>query len=244
MSNDALVAFTPSGWRGRFAIGTSVLQAARSLGVDIDSVCGGRGLCGRCQIELSTGEFAKHGVKSCAEHLSAFSDVEQHYNDRHGMAAGRRLSCSTQVLGDLVIDVPATSQVHRQVVRKAAEAHDIALEPTVRLYYVEVQPTDMHNPSGDLRRLKEALEFEWRLTNLACDVRVLQHLQSALRQSDWKVTVAVHQGNKLIAVWPGFRGNSPSCTAPAPAPAYRTSAHPTASTRRRRSCRGSSDSPG
>ena len=50
---DALIVFTPSGKRGRFAIGTPVLQAARALGVDIDSVCGGRAICGRCQVTLS-----------------------------------------------------------------------------------------------------------------------------------------------------------------------------------------------
>ena len=121
------------------------------------------------------------------------------------MAPGRRLSCSTLVLGDLVIDVPSDSQVHRQVVRKAAEAHDIELDPVVRLHYVEVQQPDMHDPSGDLRRLEDALDFEWRLTGLACDVRVLQQLQPALRKGGWKVTVAVHGGSQIIAVWPGFR---------------------------------------
>jgi uncharacterized 2Fe-2S/4Fe-4S cluster protein (DUF4445 family) len=205
MANDALIVFTPSGRRGRFPIGTPVLQAARSLGVDIDSVCGGRGMCGRCQVQLSEGEFAKHGVTSRADHLSEFCETEQRYAEKRGLAAGRRLSCSTKLLADVVIDVPAESQVHRQVVRKAAEAHDIALNPTVKLHYVEVQPPDMHDPSGDLRRLESALEFEWRLTNLACDVRVLQNLQQALRKSQWKVTVAVHEGNKIIAVWPGFK---------------------------------------
>ena len=63
---DALVIFTPSGRRGRFAEGTTVLDAARSLGVDIDSVCGGRGLCGRCQVVPSFGSFAKHGITSPA----------------------------------------------------------------------------------------------------------------------------------------------------------------------------------
>src|SRR5207248_5971747 len=41
---DALIVFTPSGKRGRFALGTPVLNAARALGVDIDSVCGGRAI--------------------------------------------------------------------------------------------------------------------------------------------------------------------------------------------------------
>ncbi len=202
---DALVVFTPSGRRARVPLGTPLLQAARSLGVDIDSVCGGRGLCGRCQILLAEGHFAKHGVTSRAENLSPFGPVEQEYCRTQSMAPGRRLSCSTQVLGDVVIDVPPDSQVHRQVVRKAAEAHDIELDPVVRLHYVEVQPPDMHDPSGDLRRLEDALDFEWRLTGLACDVRVLQQLQPALRRGGWKVTVAVHGGSQIIAVWPGFR---------------------------------------
>ena len=202
---DALVVFTPSGRRGRVPVGTPLLQAARSLGVDIDSVCGGRGLCGRCQVLLAEGDFAKHGVRSRADHLSAFGAVEKEYCRHQTMAPGRRLSCSAQVLGDVVIDVPSDSQVHRQVVRKAAEAHDIELDPVVRLHYVEVQEPDMHDPSGDLRRLEDALDFEWRLTGLACDVRVLQQLQPALRKGGWKVTVAVHGGSQIIAVWPGFR---------------------------------------
>ena len=204
-TKEALVVFTPSGRRGRFPVGTPVLQAARSLGVDIDSVCGGRGICGRCQVVLAEGEFAKHGVKSLAENLSPIGAVEEEYNKTQPMASGRRLSCSAQVLGDVVIDVPSGSQVHRQVVRKAAEAHDIEVNPVIRLHFVEVQQPDMHDPSGDLRRLEDALEFEWRLTNLSCDVRVLQQLQQALRKGDWKVTVAVHSGSQIIAVWPGFR---------------------------------------
>ena len=40
------VVFTPSGLTGDVETGTSVLDAARRLGVDLDSVCGGRGICG------------------------------------------------------------------------------------------------------------------------------------------------------------------------------------------------------
>ncbi|MCB1814969.1 MAG: DUF4445 domain-containing protein [Candidatus Competibacteraceae bacterium] len=204
-SGDAMVIFTPSGRRGRFPIGTPVLQAARALGVDIDSVCGGRAMCGRCQVVQSVGEFAKDGIASRPEHLSAFSTTEQEYDRLNGLKKGRRLSCQTQVLGDVIVDVPQDSQVHRQVVRKRAEVQDIELDPIVRLYYVEVQEPNMHDPSSDLRRLEEALEFEWRLTNLFTDIRVIQELQLALRQGEWKVTVAIHDDNKIIAVWPGLR---------------------------------------
>ncbi|MDE0308773.1 MAG: ASKHA domain-containing protein [Acidiferrobacterales bacterium] len=204
-NTDSMVVFTPSGRRGRFPKGTTILQAARSLGVDLDSVCGGRAMCGRCQIELSTGAFAKHGVESRTEHLSSLSAVETEYAKSHELRNGRRLGCSVQILGDVVIDVPPESQVHRQVVRKRAEVHAINLNPVVRMYYVEVQEPNMHDPSGDLQRLKDALEFDWRLENLSCDLKQIQQLQSALREGEWKVTAAVHDGSQIVAVWPGFR---------------------------------------
>ena len=206
--SDAMVVFTPSGRRGRFVKGTTILQAARSLGVDLDSVCGGRAMCGRCQIELSTGSFAKHGVQSREEHLSSFSQLENEYSKTHELLDGRRLGCSVKILGDVVIDVPPESQVHKQVVRKRAEVHDINLNPVIRMYYVEVQEPNMYDPSGDLQRLKDALEFDWRLENLSCDLRQIQKLQSALREDDWKVTAAVHDGSQIVAVWPGFRDHA------------------------------------
>jgi len=150
------------------------------------------------------GEFAKHGVQSRAQNVSPWSAAEERFAARRPLASGHRLSCSTQVLGDLVVDVPASSQVHRQVVRKEADAHDITLDPVVHLHEVEVERPDMHNPSGDLRRLSAALEREWSLSDLTCDPGVLPGLQAALRRGDWQVTVAVRGGRRIIAVWPGF----------------------------------------
>ncbi|MBS0367175.1 MAG: DUF4445 domain-containing protein [Proteobacteria bacterium] len=204
MNKDPLVVFTPSGKRGRFPVGTPLLAAARSLGVDIDSVCGGRGLCGRCQVLVMEGDFPKHGITSGSANLSAVSETEQAYARRKTLPPGHRLSCSSRIQGDLVVDVPPGSQVHRQVVRKAADARPITLDPVVRLHYVEVREPDMHDPSGDLQRLREALQREWDLTGLDCDLRVLQKLQSALRKGQWKVTVAVHNASQIVGLWPGL----------------------------------------
>ena len=124
MSNDPLVVFTPSGKRGRFPVGTPILTAAQQLGVDLDSVCGGRGICSKCQITPAFGEFPKHGVTAEEDALSPWNAVEQRYDDKRGLPAGRRLGCQAQVQGDVVIDVPPESQVHRQVVRKAATARE------------------------------------------------------------------------------------------------------------------------
>jgi len=204
MTEEALVVFTPSGKRGRFPIGTPLLQAARTLGVDVDSVCGGRALCGRCQVLVMEGDFAKHGVNSRSANLSPVSAAEQQYSRRKPLPSGHRLSCSARIEGDLVVDVPPSSQVHRQVVRKAADSRVFTLDPVVHLHYVEVQQPNMHDPSGDLQRLMNALRDEWGLKNLQCDLQVLQNLQANLRTGDWKVTAAVHAGSRIIGLWPGL----------------------------------------
>ena len=70
---EATIVFTPSGRRGRFSVGTPVLAAARALGVDLDSVCGGRGICGRCQVRDADG-------------LSPFSAVEERHAQKRPLA--------------------------------------------------------------------------------------------------------------------------------------------------------------
>ena len=204
-TNDARIVFTPSGRRGRFPPGTKVLDAARSLGVDIDSVCGGRALCGRCQVHCSEGDFPKHGIVSRAQHLSTITAAEQRFGERRPLADGRRLSCQAGICGDLVIDVPAESQMHRQIVRKQADHRDITLDTTVHLYYVEVQPASLDEPAGDLQRLLQALASEWQLTDLDADPVVLAGLQRSLRDGDWTLTVAIHRQSTILAVWPGFQ---------------------------------------
>ena len=207
----AKVVFMPSGRRGEFALGTTVLSAARSLGVDIDSVCGGRAVCGRCQVTLSTGEFPKLKIISAATNLTPVSETEKKYGRIKGLKAERRLSCQACLVGDAVIDVPAESQIHRQMVRKAADTiRDLHIDPVVKLYYLELAKPTMADQTCDLERVQAALRREWRLEGLDADVTFLRTLSAAVRAGDtyggdWKITVAVREDRKLIAVWPGFK---------------------------------------
>ena len=206
---DALVIFTPSGKRGRFAHGTPVLTAARQLGVDLDSVCGGRGICSKCQITPGYGEFAKHGVTVSDSALSDWNSVEERYKSIRGLTSGRRLGCQAKIMGDVVIDVPPESQVHKQVIRKSATQRDIVMDPATRLLYVEVAEPDMHEPSGDFERLSAALQDQWQVAGITADLALMRRLQPALRKGEWKVTVAVHRGNhdaapRILDIWPGF----------------------------------------
>lgn len=210
---DPLVLFMPSGQRGRFAKGTLVIEAARSLGVYVESVCGGRGICGRCQIEVAEGIFAKHKITSAADNLSAWSAKEERYAAKRGLKPGRRLSCSTTIEGDLVIDLPSDMAVNAAVVRKAVDTRDFPRDPAIRLLYVEVVEPDMHAPLGDLDRIFAALEKDWGISAPIVDPGILPHIQKTLRDGAWKVTCAIAQDRdderpRLMGLYPGLKNEA------------------------------------
>ena len=189
--DDHLVVFTPSGRRGDVSPGTTVLDAARRLGVDIDSVCGGRGICGRCQVEPMFGEFAKHGITADASHLSPSGTVEADYRGRRPLTEDRRLSCTATIRGDLVVDVPAESQVHRQVIRKDIDLGDIELDPVLVLRLVEF---------GEGDDLLAALGSQWGLTGLELPPDL-----DIVADGSGLATVAIRDVSQVVAVWPGLR---------------------------------------
>ena len=212
--SDPLVIFTPSGKRGNFPIGTPILEAARELGVYVESVCGGRGICGRCQVAPEFGKFAKHGIESKADAVSEWSLKEIRYTDKRGaLKDGRRLSCSATVQGPLVVDIPADAVVNQQTIRKEADTRLIERDPAIHMCYVEVDEPDMHKPLGDLDRLKVKLEQEWGFTDVLVSQHILPNVQKVLRDGNWTATVAIHQDLEtsrptMIALYPGLKNEA------------------------------------
>ena len=166
---DFKVAFMPSGKRGVFDKNTTILDAARSLGVDLDSVCGGRAICGRCQIEVSEGEFAKLAISSKIKHISPFNQSEIKYEKRKSLANNRRLGCQSKILGDIVVDIPPESQLHQQLVRKDFEAIDITVNPITRLYYLNLGNIDY----DELTKISRGISF--------FKISIKKHSSSALK---------------------------------------------------------------
>ena len=210
ISEKVKIFFSPSGKQAKINKGQNLLTISRELGVDIDSICGGRAMCGKCQIEVSEGSFPKLNINSLETNLSKKNSLELNYFTKRKVKQRRRLACQCSVLGDVVIDVPSTSQLHTQLIRKEADNREIELVPPIKLCYIEVKQPNMDDPSGDLTRVKEALILHWNYRikgELNCDLKVLQSLQSILRKSDWKITVALRYGNQIVAVWPGLKND-------------------------------------
>jgi uncharacterized 2Fe-2S/4Fe-4S cluster protein (DUF4445 family) len=198
-----LVIFQPSGSRGHVEDGVTIVDASRKLGVELESVCGGQATCGKCKVRIEEGFFERFGIESSMDHLSPLEERESKFFEKHEGLKDYRLSCVTQIYGDVLIFVPEESRKGKQVVRKAATDRKIELNPAVRNYYVEMTPATLEDTTGDWERLTEELEKKHGIKDLVIDYRTLLSLQGTVRKGDWKVTVSVWMGKEVIAVYPG-----------------------------------------
>ncbi len=198
-----MVVFQPSGVRGKVADGATILEASRQLGADIESVCGGKGTCGKCKVRIERGYFAKYGISSKISSVTMIGEGNEKFLSKAQLRKNYRMACQTRINGDVVIFVPEESRKGRQVVRKEATARDIKLKPAVKKYYVELKNATLHDTLGDLERIQEALAEKYKLRDLTIDYPVLLNLQNIVREGNWKVTISVWNKKEIIDIEPG-----------------------------------------
>ena len=201
--NKAKVIFQPSGRRGEVPKDVTLIEASRLLGVDIESLCGEKKVCGKCKIRVEKGFFEKFGIESSGSHLSTWQEEEDKYINAEEKKSGYRLGCVAKVEGDVLIFVPEESRAGKQVVSKKARDIHIDHNPAVKIYYVEVEPPTFEEPTGDFERICRELEKEYGLKDLKIGIFTLRQLPTALRDGEWKVTVSVWNDQEIIRVRPG-----------------------------------------
>ncbi len=200
---DHQVVLMPSGRRGRIADGTDLLSGCRSLGVDLESICGGKQTCGKCQVIVEEGRFEKHGLTSEASHLSPPGAQEEACAAKYGID-GRRLACAAHLRGDVLITVPEESQARKQTIAKEATERTIDVQPAVRLAYVEVAPASLGDHRGDWQRVAEALRAQWQIEAPLLDPAVLPSLQPALRLGHHTLTLTLWNDREVLRIEPGY----------------------------------------
>ena len=193
----------PSGRRGLIAEGTDLLTACRSLGVDLESICGGKQTCGKCQVVVEEGRYEKHGLTSAARHLSPPEAQEIACAAKFDIH-GRRLACAARVQGEVLVSVPEESQARKQVIAKEATERTITIQPAVRLIYIEVTPASLGDHRGDWQRVEQALREQWQIASPVLDTAVLPSLQPALRRGGSTLTLTLWDEREVLRIEPGY----------------------------------------
>lgn len=200
----SLIVLMPSGRRGQVPEGTTVLEAARLLGIQIESICGGLGTCHKCLVQIEEGYFAKHGIESRLEHTTPLTSVERRTLARLGLSSGR-LACQARIQGDLLVNVPESSRGQKQIIRKSARVQQsIEIAPALRQRYLKLEPSVLGAASGDWERVRAAACAAWGLDQLSIDLPALRNLQAALRDGAGGLTLTCWQQREIIDVQPGY----------------------------------------
>ena len=194
----------PSGRRDQISQGTTILEAAQGMGVSIESICGGKGTCGKCQVVVEEGKFPKYGITSQASHLNERTSQEDSLLTP-GAEPNRRLACACRIEGDLLVTIPEESRGQKQVIRKSASQLVVEVQPALRKVYLEVEPARLGDHRGDWGRLQDAFDSQWQLSDLEIDLYALQQLQSALREGDHKLTATIWQDSLVLDLQPGLQ---------------------------------------
>jgi len=207
----ATIIFQPSGSRGTISKGKTVLEAAQELGENIESLCGGKGTCGKCRVLISEGNYPKYGIDSQRNNLSDWQKTEAKFLSNKQRSQGFRLACRASIKDDVLAFVPEESRASKQVVSKHLPPITVPYDPIIEKYNLIIEPTSANGSQGDLERLLDALDIQYGLKDLGCnidtlypcDIDVLRNLPLRLREQKWHVTVSVWMDQEIIRIVPG-----------------------------------------
>ncbi len=207
----ATIIFQPSGQRGKISKGKNVLYAARELGENIESLCGGKGSCGKCKVLIAEGHFPKYGVTSHRKNLSRWQKTEANFINTTQKNKGLRLACCAVIKDDALVFVPEESRASKQIVSKRPRLIPVDYDPVVKKYDLIMDPPAAADARGDLERILSGLNVQYGLKDLgcdidslySCDIDVLKHLPIRLRDQNWHVTVSVWMDREIIRILPG-----------------------------------------
>jgi uncharacterized 2Fe-2S/4Fe-4S cluster protein (DUF4445 family) len=181
--------FQPVGRRGECRKNESLLACARRLGVGISSICGGKGTCHSCKVQIVSGTVSKP------------TPNEREAFDSQELKGGCRLACQTYPTSDVKLVIPAESMTTPQ--RIQVEGLDIRIppEPAVRAYHVRLSPPSLESPQADTDRLFQTLHQQHKLRCTKIDIGALRTMSAQLRSWKWKGQAAIRD-DEVIAILP------------------------------------------
>ena len=173
--------------------GQTLYEVFLKAGIEITTICGGSGKCGKCRVITDDYGF---------ENTSSPTDAEKESLSAEELSRGIRLACQVEVQGNIEVYVPKESLNTRIRLQTEGIETGIAPSPLVRKYYAELPRPTLHNIEPDLERLLEPLsEIETHSPSLS--PHLLRNLSETLRRANWKVTTTVWESREIIHVEEG-----------------------------------------
>ena len=167
--------------------GETIYDIFISQNIRINSVCGGKGLCGKCKVKVAD-----------LENVNGVTEQEKNILSKEEIADGYRLACLTKILGDNTVILESIEE-HRMMVTRVKQ--EIELDSGIQQISLKLPAPSIEDPISDLSRiekgLREKIEFKGSLLTLT-DIR---DLSSKIREG-W--ITCILRDRKLIKVKSGI----------------------------------------
>ncbi|MFA5392908.1 MAG: ASKHA domain-containing protein [Candidatus Ratteibacteria bacterium] len=188
---DFKVIFQPEGIESSGLPGLTVLELARRTNIGLTAFCGGRGTCGKCQVQV--------------EPAPAPNELEKKHITPERLKEGYRLACQTKIIDcDLTVFIPPESRFFNLKVLVSGLTRDIKVHTSIRKYYLQLQPPTIEDQRPDWKRMKSAIADSSGLKeeDITINIYLLKRMPDILRTGNFKIT-AVLEGKHLISLEPG-----------------------------------------
>lgn len=191
------VSIQPFGLRRRAEIGQTLFEVVRDARIELTSICGGLGLCGKCRVIVTKGQ----------ETISKPTEAEQRHLSTQELSSEIRLACQVRIPGSIEVYIPRGSMVTR--IRLQTEGIETKVEPLplVKKYYVELSKPTLQSLEPDLERLISSLS-EYNVQPNYIPLEILRILPETLRAADWKVTSTVLDNKEILDIEEGNTSNT------------------------------------
>jgi len=187
------VEFIPDGKVGVVPSGSTIMEAARTAGVYLNSICGGEGLCGKCRVIVLDGRV---------------NMKPNSFLDRNEIQKGYVIACLTEVLSDLRIEVPSETRLggkpkfHAEDARRFGPPEKGKIHypqsPLCRKIFLKLPKPNITDNLSDLERLELEINRIQRFPVIHTGLKNLQALASIIRTADFEITVTLANRNPVI----------------------------------------------
>jgi uncharacterized 2Fe-2S/4Fe-4S cluster protein (DUF4445 family) len=185
--NKIRIEVEPIGMRFLTDSPVNCLEAILNAGIEIKSICRGRGTCGKCRIIFINGN------------ITAPTEQELKILTREEIAHNVRLACQHTFKEDTAVYIPASSLSEEQKLQVSGQERETGVDPVVKKYYLKLERATLKDVVSDFDRIKNALEKTYGITVNKIDFHVLGEMPRILRNNNWEVTVSA-RGNEIILI--------------------------------------------
>jgi uncharacterized 2Fe-2S/4Fe-4S cluster protein (DUF4445 family) len=186
------VVFAPSSRETFVEEGTSILDAARSANVFIDSHCNGKSTCGKCKMRIVEGAVTPVTLNE----IKFLSESERDL--------GYRLACTARVNGDVTVYAAGENILSNKASLKLFSKRTNVINPAVKAYYIELDAKKGELRDSYLDEIKKHIFKKFGIRDMVCDIPVLQTLAKTFKENESKLTVFIWIGKEIVAVSPGW----------------------------------------